>query len=343
VLFRSYPPKELKALRGFVDQHLGRRVELRDQADSDRFDQSLALYLIVRDLLKQLNAVGGGFMSQLEWGSDPRGLPLPVADAMESFFNSTFDHRGRKVPVPFATEADAQGLLTMLFFTALTGGHPPLFMDFRKVWEPWELEQLAEKAGVALPKDAAWARKGLVDGDNSGSASFDWAARPGASIEEILKGVAMPLADAGYFPGLGNSVTFVTPGGIEGLAGRLAYSSLTNMFSMLWDEAATAEVPAKLARALCQTTTPTWPHTWVVPKYATMYEYKHYPPANHFHMTWGLPVARLQYWMDLNNVLSPNCWAARPSQVAGVDRPLPLLYLLNGGEENAKRALAGPV
>jgi L-fucose/D-arabinose isomerase len=189
-----------------------------------------------------------------------------------------------------------------------------------------------------LPKED-WAVKGLVDGDNSGSAVFDWAAKPGASVEEILKGVAMPLADAGYFPGLGNSVTFVSPGGIEGIAGRLAYSSLTNMFTLLWDEATTAEVPPKLAQALSQCTSPTWPHTWVVPKYATMAEYKHYPPANHFHMVWGLKPARLQYWMDLNNVLSPKAWAARPSFIEGTDRPTPLLYLLNGGEEHAKLAL----
>jgi L-fucose isomerase len=84
-------------------------------------------------------------MSQLEWGSDLRGTPLPVADAMESFFNSTFDHNGRKLPVPFATEADVQGLLTMLFMSSLTGGQPPLFMDFRKVWERWELEGLGRR------------------------------------------------------------------------------------------------------------------------------------------------------------------------------------------------------
>jgi L-fucose/D-arabinose isomerase len=336
---KSYDAVELKALRAFVENHLGKRLELRDAADSERFNQSLALYLITRDLLKELNAVGGGFMSQLEWGSDTRGIPLPVADAMESFFNSTFDHNGRKVPTPFATEADVQGLLTMLFMCALTGGSPPLFMDFRKVWERWELEALAEKIGFALPANAAWAQKGLVDGDNSGSASFDWAALPGAGVEEILAGVGMPLADDGYFPGMGNSVSFKSPGGIEGIAGRLTYSSLSGLFSMSWDEAATAAVPEPLATALCQTTTATWPHTFVVPKYATMGEYKHYPPANHFHMIWGLSPARLEYWMDLNNVLSQANWAARPSYIEGLDRPTPLLYLANGGENHAKLML----
>ena len=346
---KSYDEKELKGFRAFMDKHLGKRLEIRDEADSDRFNTSLALYLVIRDLLKDLDAVGGGFMSQLEWGSDRRGVPLPVADAAESFFNSTFDHNGRKVPMPFATEADVQALLTMVFFGALTGGNPPLFMDFRKVWEKWELDDLAKKAGVKLPtprhserseesasSENLWAQKGLVDGNNSGSASFDWAAKPGASVEEIMKGVSMPLADPDYFPGLGNSVTFVSPGGLEGIAGRIMYSSLSGLFSLSWDEATTAEVPDKLAKALCSSTDPKWPHTFVVPKYASMYEYKHYPPANHLHMIQGLSPARLEYWMDLNNVLSQNAWSARPSFVEGTDRPIPLLYLANGGEDAAK-------
>jgi len=337
---KAYDEEELKAFRAFIDKHLGNRLEIRDLADSERFNQSLALYLTTRDLLKDLNAVGGGFMSQLEWGSDRRGIPLPVADAMESFFNSTFDHNGQKTPLPFATEADVQALLTMLFFSALTGGHPPLFMDFRKVWERWELEGLANRVGVELPENELWAQKGLVDGNNSGSASLDWAAKPGASVEEIMSKVSMPLANEEYFPGLGNSVTFQSPGGLDGIAGRLMYSSLSGIFSLSWDEATTAEVPERLAEALCQSTDPTWPHTFVVPKYATMYEYKHYPPANHLHMIQGLSVARLQYWMDLNNVLSQTPWAARPKFVEGVDRPIPLLYLANGGEDQAKIMLA---
>ena len=49
---KAYNAEELKALRAFVDGHLGKRLELRDAADSERFDQSLALYLIARDLLQ---------------------------------------------------------------------------------------------------------------------------------------------------------------------------------------------------------------------------------------------------------------------------------------------------
>jgi len=339
----AYDKKELKALRGWINRYVGDRLELRDENDSNRFNMSLAMYLIVRDIMAELNAVGGGFMSQLEWGSDNRGIPLPVADGMESLFNSTFDHKGRKAPLPYATEADVQGLLTMLFMTYLSGGNPPLFMDFRKVWEAWEIKELAEKIGVKnldkkadLSSEASakgdWFNKGLVDGDNSGSAAFDWAAKPGTSVKEIMNGVGMPLADESYFPGGGNSVTFMTPAGIEGIAGRLAYCSTSGLFSLIWDEAKTTEVPAELAKAMCNLTTPTWPHTFVVPKYASMVEYKQYPPANHFHMTWNLPVARLQYWMDLTGVSSVTPWAARPKFIEGIDRPQPLVKLLNNGK-----------
>ncbi len=332
----AYDKKELKALRGWIDKNIGKRLTLKSDADSKRFDQSLAMYLITRDLMDELNAVGGGFMSQLEWGSDPRGLPLPVADVMESLFNSSFDHNGPKAPLPYATEADAQGLLTMLFMTYLSGGNPPLFMDLRKVWESWEIKQLAKKLKIKLPKNTVWLKKGLVDGNNSGSASFNWAGKPGTSAAQLLKRISMPLADEGYFPGGGNSVTFMTPAGIEGIAGRMSFSALTGKFSMIWDEAFTTTVPAKLEKAMCKLTTWSWPHTFVVPKYASMAEYKQYAPANHFHMTWDLPVARLQHWMDLTGVVSVTPWAARPSYIENTDRPQPLIHLINGGENAYK-------
>ena len=327
---KAYNAKELAELRGWVDKMVGKRLDAPDAAASERFNTSLAMYLIIRDLMKDLNAVGGGFMSQLEWGSDLRGLPLPVADTMESLFNSSFDHTGDKPVMPYATEADMQALLTMLTFTWLSGGNPPLFMDFRKVWEPWEIQALAKKAGVKATGKELWWRRGFVDGNNSGSASFNWAAKPLSAAAACMKTVAMPLADKDYFPGGGNSVTFVTPGGIEGLAGRMAYSAMTDQFSFFWDEAVTTEMPEKLTKAVASASSPNWPHTFVVPKYASMIEYKQYAPANHLHMTWGLPVARLQHWMDMTDVLSVTPWADRPSFVSGVDRPQPLLHLLNG-------------
>lgn len=332
----AYDKKEAAQLRAWVDKHVGKRLDLSQPDGEAKFNQSLALYLIVRDLLAELNAVGGGFMNQLEWGSDRRGIPLPIADCMESLFNSSFDHNGKKPPMPFATEADVQGLLTMLFSCWLSGGNPPLFMDFRKVWEPWEIQALAKSQGVPFTGNELWASRGIVDGDNSGSASFDWAGRPGDSPESIMANVGMPGAELYYFPGGGNSVTFITPGGIDCIASRLAYSELSGMFSLIWDEATTVDLPAKLASAVANTSNVTWPHTWIVPKNASMAEYKQYAPANHFHAIWGLKPSRLQYWMDLSNVLSVAPWSSRPQWTEGADRPVPMLYLLNGGEAQAK-------
>ena len=170
----------------------------------------------------------------------------------------------------------------------------------------------------------------MVDGDNSGSASFNWAAKPGALPAACMKRLQMPLAQTDYFPGGGNSVTFVTPGGISGIAARVAYSAKTDRFSIVWDEAQTVDLPAELAQAVANTSNWNWPHTWVVPEYATMAEYKQYAPANHFHMTWKLPVARLQHWMDMTGVLSVTPWSARPAFAAGVDRPKPLVQLIEG-------------
>lgn len=332
----AYSKKELKSLRGWVNKNIGSRLEVRNDKESEIFDQSLALYLITRDLLGELNAVAGGFMSQLEWGSDKRGLPLPVADVMETLFNSSFDHNGRKAVVPFATEADSQAMLTMLYMSYLAGGSAPLFMDFRKVWEGWEIKALADKLKIEVPADANWITNGLVDGNNSGSASLDWAGMPGWSLKKIMERVSMPIADDGYFPGGGNSVTFLSPAGIKGIAGRMAYCSLNNKFSMVWDEAESVEVPQELGKAMMNLTNWNWPHTFLVPKYASMTEYKQYTPANHFHMVRDLPVARLQYWMDLSGVISIAPWAARPKFIEGTDRPQPLIHLLAGGEMNYK-------
>ena len=333
----SYDKDELKKLRQWATDNLKNRIDLTQPAASLKFDQSLAMYLIMRDLMVAHNAVAGAFMNQLEWGSDPRGTPLPICDFAESLFNSTFDHNGPKAAIPFGTEADMQGVLTMLFSNWMTGGNPPLFMDFRKVWEPGELVVKAKELGIKIKGNEPWATKGIVDGDNSGSASLNWAAKPGASVDEVMGNVSLPGAELYYFPGGGNSVSFISPGGIDGIASRLAYSELSGMFSLIWDEATTVELPKKLADFVANSSNVTWPHTWVVPKYASMGEYKQYAPANHFHMIWGLKPSVLQYWMDLTNVLSVTPWQKRPPYIEGYDRPQPLLHLLNGGEHETKR------
>ncbi len=332
----DYDNEELKALRAWLENNLG-SIDISQPNGSNKLNQSLAMYLIMRDVLADLNAVGGAFMNQLEWASDNRGIPLPICDMAESLLNSTFDHNGPKNAMPFGTEADMQGTLTMLFKTWLTGGNPPLFMDFRKVWEPSELKKKATELGIEITGNEQWAQKGIVDGNNSGSASLNWAGLPGESAKKLLKRVSMPGAELYYFPGGGNSVRFVSPGGIEGIASRLTYSELNGMFSLVWDEAVTVDLPEKLADFVANSSNITWPHTWVVPKYATMAEYKQFAPANHFHITWGLTPSVLQYWMDMANVISVSPWQARPGFIENTDRPTPLIFLINGGENSTKR------
>ena len=113
-----YDKKELAALRAWIDKLIGKRLDLAQPGASANFDQSLAMYLIIRNLLQELHAVGGAFKNMLEWGSDlQHGIPLPTCDLAESLLNSTFDHNGPKTAIPFATETDVQGLLTMLAST----------------------------------------------------------------------------------------------------------------------------------------------------------------------------------------------------------------------------------
>jgi len=300
-------------------------------ADRAKLDEGLALYLIIRDHMRDINAVGGGWTNQLAWGSDRRGLPMSTADIAESLFNSTEDHTGRKTVVPFATENDIQALLTMIAYCWLSGGQPTLFMDFRKVYEPWEIESNAKALGLDLRpfRREPWMERGFIDGDNSGSGSLDYGEK-----WFLFKAVEY------YFPGLGFSVSYLSPKGIKGMAGRIAYSDLSGMFTMVQDEAQSVELPAPLAERVCHASDYTWPHTFLTFDHVPASQAKMGMPANHFHMVTGLPRRRWQHFSDYANILNYR-WEGTPELVEGLDRPLPMLYRTNGGETAAKLMLAG--
>jgi L-fucose isomerase len=350
----GYDAEELKALRDWtvnvkfkgrifinteevqklgLTLHTGRAVRspALSAADRAKLDEGLALYLIIRNYMRDVNAIGGGWTSQLAWGSDRRGLPLATADIAESLFNSTEDHTGKKPVIPFATENDIQGLLTMIAYCYLSGGGPTLFMDFRKVYEPWEIEKNARELGLDMKKfrGEPWALRGFIDGDNSGSASLDYGEK-----WFLFKAVEY------YFPGLGFSVSYLSPKGIRGMAGRVAYSDLSGMFTMVQDEAQSVELPAKLAEKVCHASDYTWPHTFLTFDHVPAGLAKMGMPANHFHMVTGLPRRRWQHFSDYANILNYR-WENAPDYVEGLDRPLPMLFRTNGGEVPAKMMLAG--
>jgi L-fucose isomerase len=349
----GYDPEELKALRDWVlnvkfkdrifnnAEEISRRRlpvytggKVRPPAltarDRRKIDEGLALYLILRDYMRDIGAVGGGWTNQLAWGSDRRGQPMCTADIAEALFNSSADHTGPKTVIPFATENDVQGLLTMLPYCYLSGGKGTLFMDFRKVYEPWEIALNIEDLGLdpELFRREAWMERGFVDGNNSGSASLDF-----ADAAYLFNAVAY------YFPGLGFSVAFVSPPGIRGMAGRLAYSDLCGLFTMIQDEAETQALPPALTERVCHASDYSWPHTFLTFDNIPSSYAKVGVPANHLHMVMGLPRRRWQHFSDYALILNHR-WENTPEFREGVDRPQPMLWRLNGGETAAKMLLA---
>ncbi len=310
----------------------GRRVNTPalTEADLRKLDEGLALYLILRNHMRDINAIGGGWTNQLAWGSDRRGLPLSTADIAESLFNSTEDHTGKKTVVPFATENDIQGLLTMIAYCYLSGGEPTLFMDFRKAYEPGEIKDNARrlKINLAASKNAPWMERGFIDGNNSGSASLDYAEKC-----YLFKAVDY------YFPGLGFSVGFVSPKGIKGLAGRLAYSDLSGMFTMVQDEAESVELPEPMMERVCHASDYSWPHTLLTFRHVPAGLAKVGMPANHFHMVKSMSRRRWQHFSDYNLILNYQ-WENTAGYTEGLDRPAPMLWRINGGETQAKMLLA---
>jgi len=300
------------------------------EADQKKLEEGLALYLILRNYMREVNAIGGGWTNQLAWGSDRRGLSLSTADIAESLFNSSEDHTGKKAVVPFATENDVQGLLTMIAYCYLSGGRPTLFMDFRKVYEPWEIKDNARRLKINLTpyKNAPWMDRGFIDGNNSGSASLDYAEK-----WYLFKAVEY------YFPGLGYSVGFVSPKGITGLAGRLAYSDLCGLFTMIQDEAESVELPEAMMERVCHASDYSWPHTFLTFRHVPASLAKVGIPANHFHMVRDLSRRRWQHFSDYNLILN-YLWENTPAYTEGLDRPAPMLWRTNGGETAAKMHLA---
>jgi L-fucose isomerase len=289
-------------------------------------DQELKMYLCVRDYMRSCNAIGGGWTSQLAWGSDLRGTPMACADIAESLFNSTFDHTGKKAAIPFATENDFQALLTMTCYSALTGGEPVLFADFRKVYEPWEIQRKADELGIKLDPDSPYMQRGCIDMDNSGSGSLDWASD--SYLFEVFKH---------YFPGGGFSVGYVSPAGIQCQAGRLAYSDLTGTYTMIQAEAESVALPGPITESFCHASSYSWPHTFLAYKQVPASLAKYGCPANHIHMVQNLPRRRWQYFSDYTGILNFR-FETQPAFTEGVDRPEAMLYRCAGGENAVKLA-----
>jgi len=109
---------------------------------------------------------------------------------------------------------------------------------------------------------------------------------------------------------------------------------------MVQDEAQSVDLPAPLAERVCHASDYTWPHTFLTFDHVPASQAKMGLPANHIHMVTGLPRRRWQHFSDYANILNYR-WENAPEYVEGLDRPLPMLYRINGGETAAKMLLAG--
>ena len=135
-------------------------------------------------------------------------------------------------------------------------------------------------------------------------------------------------------------MSYISPKGIHGLAGRLAYSEPSGLFTMVQDVAQSVELPAKLAEKVCHASDYTWPHTFLTFDHVPAGLVKMGIPANHLHMVTGLARRRWQHFSDYALILNYK-WENSPDYIEGFDRPIPMLWRTNGGETAAKMLLAG--
>ena len=122
-------------------------------------------------------------------------------------------------------------------------------------------------------------------------------------------------------------MTFMTPGDIEMLTGRLWYVQPKDKWALTWDDAVTCELPDVLAKKLAGLSSPGWPHTWVAFQNFALDLVKHISPANHWHAVWNTDRRRLLYALDSFGI--QNLHASKfPAYTAGRDIPPPLLSLI---------------
>ena len=227
---KAYNAEELKALRALVDKHVGKRLELRDAADSravqpepgDVPDRPRPADRPERRRRRLHEPARMGLATRAA-----SRCPWPTRWSRSSTPPSTTT--GRKPPLPFATEADVQGLLTMLFFTCADRRQSAAVHGLPQgVGAVGDQGAGRRSSASRCRQGRCWAQKGLVDGDNSGSASL----RLGGQARRQRRrdhGRASPCRwpTPATSPAGATPCTFVSPGGIEGIAGRLAYSSLS--------------------------------------------------------------------------------------------------------------------
>ena len=217
---------------------------------------------------KGRNAILGGFQGQRNWTDF-----MPNADFTEAILNTTFDWKGKREPIPFATENDGLNGVTVLLLHELTS-KAAIFADVRTYWSPEAVER------VTGWKPEGIASNGFIHLINSGAAALDgtgasinekgencmknWWDMTDKDIDACLKATTWPCANLGYFRGGGFSSSYSTKGIMPCTFARVnLVKGLGPAIQIV--EGYTVELPENVNKTLLDRTDKTWPSTWFTP------------------------------------------------------------------------------
>jgi L-fucose isomerase len=232
-----------------------------DMLTPERLETQLRLYLAIRELNDENGFSYCGIKGQRELTEY-----VCTADVAEALLNDPYDWRGPKEPTVCATEADADGAITMQLLKYISGGLPSLFADVRLYHPDLDIWDLC----------------------NSGQHATWYATRSNDAVANFER-VTFHPALRFYFKAGGASVEF------DAAPGPLTFARIgvwNNRPYLVIIPGESVELPAERRRELNAQTDPTWPHVHARLHCAYEEMLKIFP-CNHIHATPGDQVGPL--------------------------------------------------
>ncbi len=247
-------PQEVERGFSWLSSLLGDRIRYGEGLTPEILKQQIRLYLAMKKLNAEYDFDFCGIKGQREFTEN-----VVTTDVAEMLMNDPYDWNGPKEPFVCATEADAQGALTMQVLKYVGGGIPVLFADVR----------------LYVPEDDVWVLA------NSGEHS-SWYASRSYDPRDNFKKITLWPAVGRYFPKGGASVEFDAAPGDMTLA-RIGISGDKPFMIIMSGES--VDLPEAEKKRIRDKTDPTWPHMYVRLN-ASFEEFVNAFPANHVH---GIP------------------------------------------------------
>lgn len=328
-----------------IDTNRKEKVLSRERKDKD-WEYVVKMTLICKDILsgnpalKEIgwheeslgrNAIAGGFQGQRQWTDF-----LPNGDFTEALLNTSFDWKGVREPIVFATENDTLNAVSMLFMHLLTG-QATVFSDIRTFWSADSVER------VTGWKPSGRAEGGFIHLINSGASALDgtgrqldkdgspvmkkWWEVTDSDMRNCLESTKWCPANLDYFRGGGYSSQFLTDAEMPVTMCRVNYIDRLGPVLQI-AEGYTVQLRKDVNDALWQKTDPTWPCTWFAPRltgkgaFSDVYSVMANWGANHGAFTYGhigeqlitlasmlrIPVS--MHNVEDGKVFRPHAWSA---------------------------------